>query len=74
MQLISTRRTLPDKVRRLLIEEGGHRKEYVSAVTDRALQKWRSLSPAKAAWTSRRWRIPLKISTEFINPNQSDKA
>jgi succinyl-CoA synthetase beta subunit len=34
-----TGRTLPDKVRRLLIEEGGHRKEYVSAVTDRALQR-----------------------------------
>jgi succinyl-CoA synthetase beta subunit len=61
MQL-KTHQTGPEgqKVRRLYIEDGAdiQKEYYVSVVTDRATQKWRSLLPAKAAWTSKKWPTP----------------
>jgi succinyl-CoA synthetase beta subunit len=61
MQL-KTHQTGPEgqKVRRLYIEDGAdiQKEYYVSVVTDRATQKWRSLPPAKVVWTSRKWRTP----------------
>jgi succinyl-CoA synthetase beta subunit len=62
MQL-KTHQTGPEgqKVRRLYIEDGAdiNKEYYISAVTDRESQKWPSSLPAKAAWTSKRWLIPI---------------
>jgi succinyl-CoA synthetase beta subunit len=61
MQL-KTHQTGPEgqKVRRLYIEDGAdiQKEYYVSAVTDRATQRWPSSPRAKAAWTSRKWPTP----------------